>query len=59
MELTMTTAINTATTGEYELTETELEHVSDGNEFTIRPNGVTHSDLSIQKLIDKATPKLF
>jgi bacteriocin-like protein len=30
MELTMTTAINTASTGERELTEAELNHVSGG-----------------------------
>ena len=55
----MTTAINTNAKSERELTTEELEQVSGGNEFTIRPNGVTHNDFSIQKLIDKATPKLF
>jgi bacteriocin-like protein len=31
MELTMTTAINTAATGEHELNEAELNHVSGGS----------------------------
>jgi bacteriocin-like protein len=45
MELTMTTAINTATTGERELNETELKHVSGGNEFQIRPNGCASNEI--------------
>jgi bacteriocin-like protein len=41
METTMTknTAINTAATGEHELNEAELNHVS-GGRFGIRANGV-------------------
>jgi hypothetical protein len=47
METTMSTntAINTAATGEHELNEAKLKHVSGGNEFQIRPNGVSNETL--------------
>jgi bacteriocin-like protein len=55
MELTMTTAINTNAKSERELTEDELNHVSGGRGRA----EVNHSEFTIVKLVDAATPKLF
>ena len=59
MSKTNDTPYDAVAKSEHELTEAELEQVSGGNEFQICPDGLMHGDFSTQKLIDKATPKLF
>ena len=51
----MTTAINTNAKSERELTEDELNHVSGGRGRA----EVNHSEFTIVKLVDAATPSCF